>query len=322
MKKILTVTAAIIAIAGVMLLGASHYMLDFSLAPDPNRHNTDSAYTMLFARMSDMKPWMDSIKSNGLLRDTFVTMPSGERHHAIYMRSDSAKGRSAVVVHGYKDCCVKFLFLGRMYQRDLGFNILLPDLHGHGLSEGEDIQMGWKDRQDVRHWAEVAEEMFRDSTAPSKIVVHGVSMGAATTMCLAGEDNLPEYITCFVEDCGFSGVWDEFAMQLKELFYMPPFPLMYTTSALCQMKYGWTFGEASPVRQIAMCRRPMLFIHGDADTFVPFSMLATLYDAKPEPKQKWVAKGSEHARAYLDYPNEYTMQVKEFVDKYMGIKEN
>lgn len=318
MKKVLAITAIIVVILCAMTLGGSYYMLDFSLKSDPNRRDVDSAYNMLFMRMADMEPWVDSVRSNGLLRDTFVIMPSGERHHAIYMRGDSAKGRTAVIVHGYKDCCVKFLFLGRMYQRDLGFNILLPDLHGHGLSDGEDIQMGWKDRKDVRHWTEVAEKMFRDSTGASRVVVHGVSMGAATTMCLSGEEGLPKYVRCFVEDCGYSSVWDEFALQLKGLFSMPQFPLMYTSSALCEMRHGWSFGEASPVRQVAQCRRPMLLIHGDADTFVPFSMLAPLYNAKPAPKQKWVAKGSEHARAYLDYPDEYTMQVKGFTGKYMG----
>ena len=260
-----------------------------------------------------MKPWIDSLRNRKLLRDTFVTMPSGERHHAILLRNDSAHGRTAVIVHGYKDCSIKFLYLGRMYHRDLGFNILLPDLHGHGLSEGDNIQMGWKDRLDIKRWTEIAAGTFADSTHGTSVVVHGVSMGAATTMCLSGEA-LPDYVRCFVEDCGYTSVWDEFSGQLSEQFGLPEFPLLYSTSILCRLVNGWSFGEASPLRQVAKCNRPMLFIHGDADTFVPFSMMQRLYDAKRGEKEMWIAKGTHHAASYLDYPHEYTEKVRDFLN--------
>lgn len=302
------VTAVLTAITG-----GSVYMLDYSLSSDPNRKDMDSAYTALFKRIPDMRPWVDSMNARGTIRDTFLTMPTGERHHALYFRADSANGRTVVLVHGYKDCAVKFLYLGRMYHRDLKYNVVMPDLHGHGLSDGDDIQMGWKDRLDVKRWTEMAAETFADSLGKATVVVHGVSMGAATTMCLSGEE-LPEYVRCFIEDCGYTSAWDEFAMQLKEQFSLPAFPLMYSTSLLCKIVHGWSFGEASPVNQVARCQRPMLFIHGDRDTFVPFSMMRQLYDAKPGRKEMWITKGTEHAASYLDYPQEYTERVSRFLN--------
>lgn len=307
------------AILGLVILiliaitGGSVYMLDYSLSSDPNRKDMDSAYTALFHRMPDMKPWVDSMNAKGAIRDTFLTMPTGERHHAIYFRADSACGHTVVLVHGYKDCAVKFLYLGRMYHRDLKYNVVMPDLHGHGLSDGDDIQMGWKDRLDVKRWTEMAAETFADSLGKATVVVHGVSMGAATTMCLSGEE-LPEYVKCFIEDCGYTSAWDEFATQLKEQFSLPAFPLMYSTSLLRKIVHGWSFGEASPVNQVARCQRPMLFIHGDRDTFVPFSMMRQLYDAKPGRKEMWITKGTEHAASYLDYPQEYTERVSRFLN--------
>ena len=312
-KKILLSAVAAVVIIITAIAGASVYMLDYSLASDPNRHDVDSAYKVLYHQIPDMKPWIDSLRNRKLLRDTFVTMPSGERHHAILLRNDSAHGRTAVIVHGYKDCSIKFLYLGRMYHRDLGFNILLPDLHGHGLSEGDNIQMGWKDRLDIKRWTEIAAGTFADSTHGTSVVVHGVSMGAATTMCLSGEA-LPDYVRCFVEDCGYTSVWDEFSGQLSEQFGLPEFPLLYSTSILCRLVNGWSFGEASPLRQVAKCNRPMLFIHGDADTFVPFSMMQRLYDAKRGEKEMWIAKGTHHAASYLDYPHEYTEKVRDFLN--------
>lgn len=312
-KKAILAVAVFIIVVMAAIMGGSVYMLDYSLSSDPNRKDMDSAYTLLFRRMPDMKPWVDSMNTCGAMRDTFIKMPTGERHHALYFRADSAHGRTVVLVHGYKDCAVKFLYLGRMYNRDLQYNVVMPDLHGHGLSDGDDIQMGWKDRLDVKRWTEMAAETFADSVEKPTVVVHGVSMGAATTMCLSGEE-LPDYVKCFIEDCGYTSVWDEFASELKNQFSLPAFPLMYSTSMLCKIAHGWSFGEASPINQVAKCQRPMLFIHGDKDTFVPFGMLQQLYDAKPGKKEMWITKGTEHAASYLDYPQEYTERVRKFLD--------
>lgn len=315
LRKALYISAGIIIIILAALTAASFYMLRFSLAPDPNRRDTDSTYNILYSRFPDMKPWMDSIRAGGHLRDTFVVSPAGERQHAYYLACDDACGKTAVLVHGYKDSAIKFFYFGRMYNRDLHYNVLMPDLHAHGLSDGNDIQMGWKDADDVLNWIKVAEEIFRDDNYRTAMIVHGVSMGAATTMNVSGKD-LPEYVNAFVEDCGYTSVWDEFSMQLKEMFGLPAFPLMHSTSLICNMKYGWNFKEASPLNSVSRCTRPMLFIHGDADDFVPFSMMQPLYDAKPEPKEFWVAPGSAHANAYRDYPEEYTAVVRQFLDKW------
>ena len=315
LRKALYISAGIIIIILAALTAASFYMLRFSLAPDPNRRDTDSTYNILYSRFPDMKPWMDSIRAGGHLRDTFVVSPAGERQHAYYLACDDACGKTAVLVHGYKDSAIKFFYFGRMYNRDLHYNVLMPDLHAHGLSDGNDIQMGWKNADEVLNWIKVAEEIFRDDNYRTAMIVHGVSMGAATTMNVSGKD-LPEYVNAFVEDCGYTSVWDEFSMQLKEMFGLPAFPLMHSTSLLCNMKYGWNFKEASPLISVSRCTRPMLFIHGDADDFVPFSMMQPLYDAKPEPKEFWVAPGSAHANAYRDHPEEYTAVVRQFLDKW------
>ncbi|MDD5892286.1 MAG: alpha/beta hydrolase [Bacteroidales bacterium] len=314
-RIVLYVLLSLVVVVALGLGFAARYMLNFSLAPDPNRSDVDSAYALLYERFPDMKPWVDSVSSNGILRDTFVVMPSGERHHALYMKADNACGRTAVFVHGYKDTAVKFLYFARMYNRDLGYNVLLPELHAHGLSEGDAIQMGWKDADEVLEWIEIARDIFHNDNYPDKMIVHGVSMGAATTMNVSGKV-VPDYVNAFIEDCGYTSVWDEFSMQLKELFGLPSFPLMNCTNLLCRMKYGWDFAEASPLNSVARCEKPMLLIHGDDDTFVPTSMLQPLYDAKPEPKQMYLAPGSEHARSYRDHPEEYTKIVTEFLEQW------
>ena len=121
-------------------------MLNYSLAPENNRTDIDSCYREQFDTYPETRPWIDSLKSVHALRDTFVTMPNGERHHAFYVRKGSNK--TALIIHGWRDCPIEFLYLGRLYERELGYNIVMPDLHGCGQSEGDFILA---DRIPVRH---------------------------------------------------------------------------------------------------------------------------------------------------------------------------
>ena len=240
-------------------------------------------------------------------------MPTGERHHAVYIRAPRPSNKVAVLIHGYKDNCMGMIHIGYVYGQ-LGFNLLLPDLHAHGKSEGEGIQMGWKDREDVMRWMAVADSLFRGSSASSQMMIHGISMGAATAMCIAGLAQ-PSYVKGFVEDCGYTSVWEEFKGEMRSRFHLPAFPLLHTASLLCKLRFGWDFQEASPLEQVGRCHLPMLFIHGDADTYVPFSMLKPLYDAKPGVKELYVAPGSIHAYSYHDHPQAYARRLAAFVRK-------
>lgn len=304
MKIVLWTLVIIVTVFVIALIGGSFYMLDYSLAPDPNRMDIDSCYRQQFEAYPESKEWVDSLRSIDALRDTFLIMPTGEKHHAFYV--DRGSTRTALVIHGWRDCAIKFFWLARIYEHELGYNVVMPELHACGESKGEAIQMGWKDRLDVLHWLKT----FQADT----MVVHGVSMGAATTMMLSGEQ-MPDGIKSlrFVEDCGYTSVWDEFAGQLKEQFSLPAFPLMYSTSLLCRLRYGWSFGEASALEQVNQCHYPMLFIHGNSDTFVPSYMVYPLYEAKPGAKELWIAEGAEHALSYKEHKAEYIAKVRDFV---------
>ena len=306
MKKI-TVWFMIVVLAVLMgvLVGGGFYMLDVSLSPDPTRANTDSCYRQLFTDYPETREWMDSLRTHHALRDTMIVMPGGYRLHTYYINRGSQ--RTAMVIHGWRDQAIKFFYLARMYERLLGYNVVMPDLYASGMSDGDMLRMGWLDRLDVLQLLDV----FKADT----MVVHGVSMGAATTMMMSGEE-MPEDIRDlrFVADCGYTSVWDEFAGELKNQFGLPAFPLMYTTSLLCQLRYGWNFDEASALRQVAKCQYPMFFIHGDADDFVPTYMVHELYNAKPDPKTLWVTKNTDHAHSYKNHRTEYVARVRRFLE--------
>lgn len=318
-KTILKLTAATMLLLALLLTGAGCYMLNYALCPEAEvAARRDAAWEDLRSRYPGIVPWLDSLRCAGALRDTTITAPDGARLHALYAEAHRPTRRTAVIVHGYTDCAVRMLMIGCMYHRDLGCNILLPDLRYHGASDGRAIGMGWPDRLDVLRWMEVADRRFGGHTQQ---VVHGISMGAATTMMVSGEQ-LPTCARCFVEDCGYTSVEEEFRGELKAQFGLPAFPLLGVASRLCKLFYGWSFSEASALEQVRKCRLPMLFIHGDADTFVPTRMVYPLYEAKPGlDKELWIVPGTAHAAAYRNFPEEYTARVGRFVDRYLGPEE-
>ena len=315
LKRFLTLAATTIVVLNCLsgcLVGK--YMCNYALLPTPHgvddiertRHKADSL-------LPGSTQWYDGLKAQGILKDTTITGERNLKLHACYVpAADPANAQgTAIVVHGYGDNHYVFLYLVRMYRDEFNYNVLFPDLQYHGYSEGDHVQMGWNDRLDVKRWTEVAHNIWKDDF----MVVHGVSMGAATTMMLSGED-LPGYVRAFVEDCGYSSVWDQLKSNLKQSFHLPPFPVLTSANIVCKNRYGWSFKEASSVKQLAKCDRPMLFIHGDADDFVPFSHLQKNYDAKVSGyKEIWVAKDAVHANAYAKHTKEYTDHVRAFLEK-------
>ena len=300
-----------LVLLGGLTVGGAFYLLDFALCPE--MVSMAVSEKSIRKEYPQVNPWLDSLQSCQALRDTFIVAADGERLHALYARAKTPTRRTAVIVHGYTDKALEMLHIGYVYHHDLGYNILLPDLRYAGLTPGKAIQMGWKDRLDVMRWIEASPGIIGDSL---QMVVHGISMGAATTMMVSGEI-LPPYVKCFVEDCGYTSVWDQFAKELKGQFGLPAFPLLHTASALCDWKYGWNFREASALEQVKKCELPMFFIHGDKDDYVPTWMVYDLYRAKPEPKEIWVTREVDHAHSYRQYPLEYRRKVGDFTNKFL-----
>ena len=317
MKRLLNLS--LLLLLAVLSTGclAGKYMCNYALKYEPHglddiertRHKADSLCPGSTA-------WYDSLRAAKLLKDTTIIGYNDNRVHAVYVpAADPATAQgTAVVVHGYTDNHLVFLYLARMYRDAFNYNVLMPDLPYHGSSEGEAAQMGWLDRLDLMKWIEVAHNIFKDDF----MVLHGVSMGAATVMMASGED-LPPYVKAFVEDCGYTSVWDEFDNTFKTTFPGIAFlrgPILTSANIVCRKNYGWDFKEASSVAQLAKCDRPMLFIHGENDSFVPTAHVYENFDAKVNGyKEMWIAPGSVHAASYPDHPLEYTQRVRDFLAK-------
>ena len=225
------------------------------------------------------------------------------------IKTSSDNKKWVIIVHGYLGSSSE---MGRYAKKfmEYGYNVLLVDLRAHGKSEGKYIGMGWLDHFDLELWIQKVLEQDRQA----KIILFGVSMGAATVMMTTGE-KLPENVKVTIADCGYSSVWDEFKIHLWKIFYLPAFPLLYISSIMSKIYAGYSFKEASSIKQVKKSKIPTLFIHGTKDKFVPYEMLNKIYNNAACEKQKLEIEGAAHAESEIINPTQYWSTIQSFINK-------
>ncbi len=232
--------------------------------------------------------------------------------HSYVVKQAEPCNKWIVCVHGYTSS-PKGVGSYALHHYARGYNILMPALRGHDVSEQQHISMGWLDRLDVVDWIQY---LINTYGRHIQIVLHGVSMGSATVMMTTGE-NLPFNVKCCIADCGYSSVWDEFKNELKATYHLGAFPTLYSASLVSKVIGGYDFWEASSVKQLKKSKTPTLFIHGEEDVFVPYRMMDLNYNAAACPKEKLSIPDAEHADSHLIHPEIYWPEVFKFIDKYV-----
>lgn len=137
---------------------------------------------------------------------------------------DENSDKWAVVVHPFMTSgSLMYRTVGTMYTEQ-GYNVIAPDLRGFGSSDGS-VAMGYLESLDIYDWIKDLNENYKATdrygvkVAPKTIIVHGISLGGATTLQLAtnpdiaaakGEPytkNLTQLnVKGFVDDCGYTSM--------------------------------------------------------------------------------------------------------------------
>ena len=321
------VVAAIVAAAAVLVVvglgAAGNFLVDFALNP----HAEVSMANMMRAEDVDGLDYAEAPKLDEAYAQEAASWFDAEKRSVSHQADDGtmllgwelpgaeggdyADGHTwAVVCHGYVGEPADMAKYAYHFSQ-LGMNVLTPAARGHERNVDTGlIQMGWQDASDLLGWV----DQIVASDPEARILLFGTSMGGAEVMMASGMDGLSENVRLIVEDCGYTSVWDEFALQLGNVFGLPSFPILNVADAACLLRAGYTFEGASAVESLRKASVPILFIHGDADTFVPFSMLDECYDAcASEQKEKLVVEGAGHGLSASTDPELYWSTVDAFV---------
>lgn len=313
LKITLTVIVCTVAVLALLYLALGFVFFFMALGSKRREDETIPCKNSLFERNADninLKTgykWYDTTYK----QEVTIKNRKGKTLHAMEFRNPENTNVWAVVLHGWTNVKRELSSYAMEYY-NRGFNVLIPDLRGHGNSESKFVSMGWLDRLDVTDWLySIAEE-----NPKAKIIIHGVSMGGATTMMTTGE-KLPENVVLAVEDCGFTGVKDILADQCDRKYHLPSKVFIPIVSLVNKLMNGFFLGEASSIKQLKKSKTPTLFIHGDKDNFVLPSNLDPVFNACAAPKEKYIVKGAEHALSSHWFHEEYWQVVDKFLSKYL-----
>lgn len=306
-KVLLAMFLSIIILLAIVGYIIGSYFFDLALNPTQDK-------SIIFGANQNKDNKEKQEKSENFLNrikyeDVYKKSEDGLNLHSYIVENNSKKW--AIVIHGYMSEGADMANISENFY-NLGYNLLIPDLRGHGKSEGTYIGMGWHDRLDIISWI----NYINDSYPNVEIVLYGVSMGGATVMMTSGE-NLPSNVKAIVEDCGYTTVIDEFSYQLKSIFGLPKFPVINLASIVTNIKAGYKLDEASSIKQVAKSKTPILFIHGDQDTFVPSYMINEVYEAANCEKEILIIEGATHAESLNVNPQLYWSTVEKFLNKYI-----
>ena len=217
--------------------------------------------------------------------------------------------KTVICFHGYTSEGLNDYSTLALFYREHGFNLMIVDERAHGKSEGTYIGFGCLDRKDALLWIQ---EMVRMGGEDCEILLHGDSMGGATVLMASGL-NLPHQVKAIVSDCAFTSAWEVFASVLKARYHLPAFPILHVANEMVIKKAGYSLKECNAKTEVAKTKIPILFLHGEADSFVPCSMAHELYQACVSEKKLVLIKGAGHVESCYRDSQLFEGSVREFI---------
>jgi uncharacterized protein len=227
-----------------------------------------------------------------------LTAKTGDKVTALFGRAltpdgkphpDASKRPTIVYFYGngmcMADCCGEFSHL-----RKRGFNMIVPDFIGYGMSGGKPSEQG------VYATADAAFDYLvnRDDIDKQKIIPFGWSLGSAAAVHLAATRHTPGLITV----SGFTSVVE---MAHRLFPYLP-------TSLILRHR----FDNESKIRAI---KCPVFIAHGTRDSIVPFDMSQKLAAAAGGKVTKYDVEGGDHNNVFDMGGPELLDAITRFIDE-------
>ncbi|MFS0781779.1 alpha/beta hydrolase [Bacillus sp. 1P06AnD] len=310
MRKMTIVLLILLTIIILLLAATSAYFYKVAVERGPKtfldtsedlKQSTDGSIS------EKAKKWI----GNQNLQQISLKSDDGLNLNGYYLSAKKPSDKTVILAHGYAGQAMDMAKFAKMYHEQYGFNVLMPDARGHGKSEGDYIGFGWHERKDYLKWID---RMVEQNGGDSNILLHGVSMGGATVLMTGGEI-LPTQVKAIIEDCGYTSAEGVLTYQLKQMYQLPKFPIVPSTSLYTKIKDGYSFSEASALKQVKKVKLPILFIHGEEDTFVPVEMVHELFENAQTTKKLYLVPGAQHGNAYDVNTKEYQQQVTDFLNQ-------
>ncbi|MBQ8345556.1 MAG: alpha/beta hydrolase [Clostridia bacterium] len=214
-----------------------------------------------------------------------------------------------LLLHGYRGSAERDLSGGVARCFALGHSVLIVDHRASGFSEGHIITFGAKESRDCEAWIQY---ILTHIDSNAKIILAGVSMGAATILITAAKE-LPKNVVGVLADCGYTSAEAIIGKVMRDMKLSDRLLLPFARLG-ARIYGGFRLADAAPIHAMQQCRLPVLFIHGDGDSFVPCDMSRQNFEACTAPKKLVIIPDAAHGLCFPVAPEEYVKEAKAFFD--------
>lgn len=222
-----------------------------------------------------------------------------------------------VMFHGYRGGAERDLCGGVQRCFLLGHSALVVDQRCAGGSGGNVTTFGIYESRDCHSWLRFMEERFGPD---ARILLTGISMGASTVLIAAGQP-LPKTVVGVLADCGFTSA-KEIITEVIGQMKLPARALYPFVKLGARLFGGFDLEADSAQEAMKRCKVPVLFIHGEADAFVPCDMSRRNYAACVAPKKIVTVPGAGHGLSYIIDREGYLSELREFFDPLLAERTN
>lgn len=242
-----------------------------------------------------------------------VTSRDGTVLSGTYAESERPSHRTVILLHGLysnRSMCLPLLPL----YREMGFNVLMVDLRGHGESGGRHTMWGMREMDDLDAWM----AWLGKKDPAGGVGIHGISLGGAMAILYGGTGRGASLLFC-VSDSAYADLlslgkeklyaWTGDDRLLYGMDLIDPF-----FQAAMFFHTGKWLRDIEPVRAAEMMRAPLLLLHGADDRLVPPDAAEALGRAAGSSRKEIrIFQGAGHAGELAANPEAYRRIVEDFV---------
>ena len=226
--------------------------------------------------------------------------------HVEELRNPNNTDNYIILSHGYTDNRYGSLKYVQMYL-DLGYNCIIYDLRGHGENEPTFTTYGILEGNDLALLIEDTRSRYPNI---NQLGLHGESLGAATTITALKYHPAIDFA---VADCGFSDIENVLREGYKNA-NVPTF-LVDIADVGAKLRYHYALKDMRPIDSLNDNQIPVLFIHGENDTFIPPKNSQDMYDRTKGQREIYFIADAGHAESILMNPEAYHAYVKGFLQE-------
>lgn len=302
-----------IIIAALIFLQAIAYILWRIAFKSPNKTQNNDHF---IGDSEQIKPISDKVirlidEMNAIPYETaeIISFDGYKLHGRLYVENIDAP--FIICCHGFRGTPSRDFCGGFKVMRDLGMNLLLIEQRAHKSSEGTSITMGVKERKDCVDWINYLIKRFGSD---QKIVLCGISMGAATVLMTSGM-KLPHNVKGIIADSPYTSPKSIVLKVLKQMKL--PSHLCYLFLTIGSWLFGdFNLNDLSADAEKAVCKSdlPILLIHGTGDSFVPFEMSERISRQSSLVEFHKFEKAG-HGLSYITDPERYKEVITAFIKK-------